>query len=62
MQINKIHSFMVIALRISLNQSPLRRGSEFSRWKDIGQKPKSKEKRTLSISVDPIIHVTRSLK
>lgn len=46
MQINKLHQFYGDSFKDIFKSITFDNGSEFSRWKDIEQKPKSKEKRT----------------
>ena len=46
MQINKLHKFYGNSFKDIFKSITFDNGSEFSRWKDIEQKPKSKEKRT----------------
>lgn len=46
MQINKLHKFYGDNFKDIFKSITFDNGSEFSRWKDIEQKPKSKEKRT----------------
>ncbi|UWO53149.1 IS30 family transposase [Catenibacterium mitsuokai] len=46
MQINKLHKFYGDSFKDIFKSITFDNGSEFSRWKDIEQKPKSKEKRT----------------
>ena len=46
MQINKLHKFYGDSFKDIFKSITFDNGSEFSRWNDIEQKPKSKEKRT----------------